>query len=264
MSSILQSLQTNHLIWQANSLNQDPNNSVTSGFAELDGKLNGGWPDKGIIELQCSPIGIGEVRLLLPALRQLSLSKAQGEGLGESREKNQTKPQAKLEESLYIWVAPPGRLNGQVLVEAGLPLANTLVVSGISAKEAFWLSEKSLRSGCCAAVVLWCDELEPNQAKRLQLAAKEGNSLGFVIRPPSKVSQSLPVSVRMVVAPHVQGLQVNISKRLGANPVSPFTVDMSQYWPVLAKVRVESKRTQPKLASVTRLFATQPTAGISQ
>ncbi|NQZ11223.1 MAG: recombinase RecA, partial [Algicola sp.] len=51
MSSILQSLQTNHLIWHANSLTQDPNNSIASGFGELDGKLNGGWPDKGIIEL---------------------------------------------------------------------------------------------------------------------------------------------------------------------------------------------------------------------
>jgi protein ImuA len=256
MSSILQSLQTNHLIWQANSLTQDPDNSITSGFGELDGKLNGGWPDKGIIELQCSPVGIGEVRLLLPALRQLSL----GKGLGKTK----TKPEAKIEELLYIWVAPPGRLNGQVLAEAGLPLANTLVVSGVSAKEAFWLSEKSLRSGCCAAVVLWCDELEPNQAKRLQLAAKEGNSLGFVIRPPSKVTQSLPVSIRMTVAPHVQGLQVNISKRLGGNPVSPFTVDMSQYWPSLTDVkRVETglteSSTQTKLASVIQ-FQTRPSA----
>ncbi|MCJ8270379.1 MAG: translesion DNA synthesis-associated protein ImuA, partial [Psychrosphaera sp.] len=260
MSSILQLLQTKHLIWQANSLSQDPGNSIVSGFSELDGKLNGGWPDKGIIELQCSPLGIGEVRLLLPALRQLSLGKGLGKELG--------KPEAKTQEPLYIWVAPPGRLNGQVLAEAGLPLANTLVASDISAKEAFWLSEKSLRSGCCAAVVLWCDELEPNQAKRLQLAAKEGNSLGFVIRPPSKVKQSLPVSIRMAATPHVQGLQLNITKRLGGNPVSPFMVDMSQYWPELTEPKLTESPKQVKLAPVTRLqtrrSATTQTAGKSR
>ena len=144
--------------------------------------------------------------------------------------------------------------------------ANTLVASDISAKEAFWLSEKCLRSGCCAAVVLWCDELEPNQAKRLQLAAKEGNSLGFVIRPPSKIKQSLPVSIRMAVTPHAQGLQLNITKRLGGNPVSPFMVDMSQYWPDLTAIKQpEAKLTElPKQAKLTPVTRLQPRLAVGK
>ncbi len=219
MTSIIQSLQINQLLWHASHLPGDPDSQVTSGYSQLDGKLNGGWPDKGIVELQADNFGIGEIRLLLPALDRL-----------------------KSKELLYAWISPPGRLNGQALANAGLPLSNTLVATDVSAKEAFWLAEKSLRSGCCAAVILWCDELEPNQARRLQLAAKEGHSLGFIIRRQSRVEQSLPVSVRMTVTPQKQGLQVNIHKRIGGSPTSPFAVDMLSQWPELTQRNVTDNR----------------------
>ena len=210
MISIIQSLQNRHLIWHANDLTQSQDDLINSGYQQLDHKLGGGWPDKGIIELQAQTIGIGEVRLLLPALLHLSQQKL-----------------------LYVWIAPPGRLNAQALAQAGLPLDNMLVATNVDEKEAFWLSEKCLSSGCCAAVILWTQDFEPNQAKRLQLAAKEGSSLGFVIRPPSTIEQSLPISVRMKATANKQGLQLQINKRLGGYPVSPFTLDMRQQWPNL-------------------------------
>jgi cell division inhibitor SulA len=231
MSSILQTLQTNHMIWHANHLALNPDTAIPSGYNPLDSKLDGGWPDKGIVEMQVDTIGIGEVRLLLPALYHLGQKKGLQEG-------QQT--------LLYVWIAPPGRLNAQMLTTAGLPLANTLVATGISAKEAFWLSEQCLRSGCCISVVLWCNSLEPNQAKRLQLAAKEGNCLGFVIRPPTEVEQSLPVSIRIAAGPHAQGLEVNISKRLGGYPVMPFALDMSQRWPELTQPAPVTSLTQQR------------------
>ncbi|MFT4929180.1 MAG: protein ImuA [Phenylobacterium sp.] len=212
MSAILQSLHINQLLWHASHLPSDPNAFVASGYTQLDHKLNGGWPDKGIIELQSDGIGIGEIRLLFPALSQLCDK-----------------------DMLYAWIAPPGRLNGQTLANAGLPLDKTLIATDVSAKESFWLAEKCLRSGCCAAVVLWCNELESTQARRLQLAAKEGNSLGFIIRPQSAVEQSLPVSIRMRATANQQGLNVNIDKRLGGNPVAPFTLNMHEKWPELTQ-----------------------------
>lgn len=230
MSSILQALQINHLLFNASHMPCDPDALLASGYSQLDNKLHGGWPDKGIIELQSDGMGIGEIRLLFPALKQL-----------------------KAKEQLYAWIAPPGRLNGQALANAGLPLANTLIATDVSDKEAFWLAEKSLRSGCCAAVILWCDELEPNQAKRLQLAAKEGHSLGFIIRRQSNVEQSLPVSIRMSTSASKQGLQINIHKRLGGNAAPPFTLDMQSQWPELTQPPAVSPIRQLPINPVTSL-----------
>lgn len=212
MSAIIESLQINHLLCHASHLPGDADTRITSGYTALDSRLNGGWPDSGIVELQSDASGIGEIRLLLPGLQQLSAK-----------------------ERLFAWIAPPGRLNGQALVSAGQSLSNTIVATDVSAKEAFWLAEKSLASGCCAAVILWCDELEPHQAKRLQLAAKEGHCIGFIIRRPSQVEQSLPISLRMRVTPARQGLQLEIHKRLGGDPVMPFAVDMRSLWPELTQ-----------------------------
>lgn len=216
MSSIIQSLQSSRLLWRAGDTVHNQKNTLSSGYSLLDDKLGGGWPDKGIIELQTALIGIGEIRLLLPALKAMQHSEVR-------------------QDKLYLWICPPGRLNAQTLASAGLPLSNTLVASEISCEHAFWVAEQSLRSGCCAAVILWCEQLEPTQAKRLQLAAKEGNSLGILIRPPGNVEQSLPISVRMTLEPHEQGLSVDISKRLGGMPVNTFDLDMSQQWPYLTR-----------------------------
>lgn len=216
MSAIIQSLQSSQLLWRAGEAAEKSGNTLSSGYPQLDGKLGGGWPDKGIVELQTQQTGIGEVRLLLPSLKTIKL-----------RQENQDR--------LFLWVRPPGRLNAQTLSMAGLPLNNTVVATDICPEQGFWIAEQSLRSGCCAVVVMWCESLEPNQAKRLQLAAKEGDSLGVLIRPPSDVEQSLPISLRMSLSPNKHGLAVDINKRLGGNPVGTFALDMTRQWPLLTE-----------------------------
>lgn len=218
MSSIIQALQTNHLLWRATDAEHSGEHQLSSGYALLDAKLGGGWPDKGVIELQSSRLGIGEVRLLLPALKAMAHHETHSQ-------------------RLYLWVNPPGRLNGQALSAADIPLSQTLIARDLTQEQAFWVAEQSLRSGCCCAVILWCDELSPSQAKRLQLAAKEGSSLNVVLRPPSAISQSLPVSMRMRLNSDEYGLKVDITKRVGGYPVMPFALDMTQTWPQLTQKR---------------------------
>lgn len=222
MSAIIQSLQAKQLLWQGNNLPNGHNYSIDTGFDLLNQKLNGGWPRHGVVELQCQMLAIGELRLLFPTLTELAQEQTHSQS--ESRSQSQR---------LFFWISPPAKINPQALAVAGLPLNNMLIATDISHSDGFWLAEQALSSGCCAMVILWCNEISLTQAKRLQFAAKQGACLGVVIRPFSDVEQSLPVAARMRIAPHPQGLSIDIRKRLGGYPVTPFTLDLSSRWPEL-------------------------------
>ena len=68
MSALLEQLARRQLIWQGNN-QQAAYQAVSSGFAELEQKLAGGFPATGLIDIQ-TEYAIGELRLLLPYLVQ--------------------------------------------------------------------------------------------------------------------------------------------------------------------------------------------------
>ena len=210
MSAIIESLQAKQWLWQGNDLPHGLNHSIDTGFNLLNQKLNGGWPRHGVVELQCQQLAIGEIRLLLPGFSELAAK-----------------------ELLYFWIAPPAKISANALSAAKLPLNKMLIADDISQNDSFWLAEQALSSGCCAVVVLWCQQMSLSQAKRLQLAAKQGQCLGVVIRPIADVEQSLPLSARIRLSPHPKGLMLDVHKRLGGYPVAPFVLDLSNHWPEL-------------------------------
>ena len=65
-------------LWRARHLPNEPaRSSHATGFAALDDALHdGGWPAAGLMELLCAGHGIGELRLLMPALARLSQAEA--------------------------------------------------------------------------------------------------------------------------------------------------------------------------------------------
>jgi len=70
MSLSLEDLKTQRVVWSASQSSQlacNAPSNVPSGFSMFDQKL-GGWPSSGLVELQPSASGIGELRLILPAL----------------------------------------------------------------------------------------------------------------------------------------------------------------------------------------------------
>ena len=63
-------------LWRARHLVRGGSRSGhPTGFPELDAELHdGGWPSAGLAEFLCDTPGIGELRLLLPALARRSQS----------------------------------------------------------------------------------------------------------------------------------------------------------------------------------------------
>jgi len=150
---------------------------VPSGLPELDALLPwGGFPRGALSELLIAHDGIGELGLLLPALRSLC----------------QDAPIA-LVQPPYIPYAP-------ALQQAGLPLQRLLWIAP-PRERTLWAAEQCLRAGCLAAVLLWDNGGDERPLRRLQVAAETGNALAFLFRPLKHVHNPSPAALRLQISP---------------------------------------------------------------
>jgi len=208
MNEIIELLQRKNLVWHATG--KMPIKDVTpSGYSELDEKLQGGFPKVGVIEVR-TPIGIGELRLLLPNITQQAQNR------------------------ITVFIQPPGFINAEHMHNQGLDLNNIIIIYPASTKEGLWASEQCLKSGACSSVLFWCQSLEVHQVRRFQAAAELGNCLQFLIKGEQTNSLSIPVSLSMQLSPHPYGIEVSIPKRRGGWPLPEFPLDMSLHWPALS------------------------------
>jgi hypothetical protein len=164
-----------------------------SGFAELDAQLpGGGWPVGAIAELMPELAGIGELRLVTPAL--VALARA----------------------GRYVaWIAPPLLPYAPALAGAGLPLERVLIIRTRDLKESLWAAEQTLRCPLFGAVLGWPAPLTDRNVRRLQLAAEAGGSLGILYRPPQAARELSPAALRLRLSPLIDGLMVEIQKVRG-------------------------------------------------
>ena len=209
MSSILDYLKNKRLVWQANGQAEAPSLSST-GFTELDNALEGGFPTQGMIDIH-SPVGIGEIRLLLPNL----ITRQQ-------------------QERLLVFIAPPLQINAELLAECGFRLDQVLIIEPESKQHALWSAEQCLKSGCCHSVLIWQHNLQVHQVKRLLLAAEQGQALNIVFHHQKSSGVSLPVSLAMRLNASPQGLNIEVTKRKGGWRSEAFHLDMRSHWPELA------------------------------
>lgn len=184
---------------------------IPTGVAALDAALpGGGWPPAALTEVLCDACGIGEVSLLLPALRYLGES---GDWRGRG----------------LLWIDPPGLPYAPALAAAGLDLAVLAVLRPTREEDALWAAEQALRTGGAAAVLLWQgatrgtdSALRYPRLRRLQLAAAAGGGLGFVFAPAAAATASSPAALRIALQATTDGaLSVHLARRRGlARPVT--------------------------------------------
>src|SRR5258706_125495 len=179
-------------IWRADSLNESGSLVVSSGFPALDAGLpGGGWPAGALTEILPAHEGIGELRLLGPAL-------ASRRGLW------------------LAWIAPPHLPYAPALAAAGIDLANLVVVRTASPKETFWAAEQALASNACGAVLAWPRGAKYAELRRLQIAAEGGRAPAFLFRVPEAAGESSPSPLRIALGTSGGGLAVRVVKRRGA------------------------------------------------
>ena len=194
-------------LWRAREFARRASRGIGTGYAALDAALyERGWPRAGLAELLGDAHGIGELRLLMPALAALSRQDA----------------------GWIVWVAPPFVPYAPALQAAGVDLAKVLLVRAKSRGERLWALEQALSHGTCSAVLGWLAEAGFADLRRLQLAARHGRTWGSLFRPASAARQASAAELRLRLAARPNNrLQVAIVKRRGGWPPAAIEVELA-------------------------------------
>ncbi|SIT47201.1 conserved hypothetical protein [Paraburkholderia ribeironis] len=185
------SSQLRRQVWQGNELAESDSRVISSGYAALDRLLPGqGWSAGGLTELLIEHGGVGEVRLLAHALRQLT----------------------RQAERHVMLVAPPYQPCAAALMAWGIDVERVLWVRS-SEDQALWAATQALKQDGIGAVLVWLSNARADKVRRLQVAAQESASLAFVIRPVEAATQSSPAPLRMICEPLLPANAQTINRR---------------------------------------------------
>ena len=177
-------------IWRGRST--APQATLSSGFAALDAALpGGGWPRVGLVEILTPQFGVGELRLLVPVLAQVT----------------QRSPPR-----WVAWVAPPFEPYAPALVARGLALERQLVIRTATV---LWAMEQALGCGACDVALAWVRRAPARSLRRLQLATERGRTLGVLFRNVCAAREASPAVLRLAVEPLHAGVRVTLLKSRG-------------------------------------------------
>lgn len=192
MSAILQPFIENGRLWRGHGM-APRRDALPTGFDALDRVLpGGGWPRAALSEILFPADGVGEMRLLLPALAALG---------------REGRP--------VVLVAPPYLPFPAAWIAANVDLRFLQIVQA-GEHDAMWAAEQCLRSAACTAVLCWPRQADTATLRRLQLAAETGQTIGFLLRPSAAAVQASMAAVRVGIETGPSRLR--ILKCRGGNP----------------------------------------------
>jgi hypothetical protein len=197
---------THPLLWRGQDGGSAAGAAIATGFDALDRYLpGGGWPLTGISEIFIERYGLGELRLLMPALAALSRRAVE-------------------DKQWIVWVAPPFVPYAPALAHHGVDLSRILLVhpSSISkrgskkgsdpnkkrsdpkeadSREALWAVEQVIRSQSSVAALAWVKTADVTALRRLQLGAETYRCWTVLFRPLAAIGQSSPAALRFKLSP---------------------------------------------------------------
>lgn len=202
MNEVDKLLHQSRLLWRGSEIKRYREGacSLSTGYQALDEILpEKGWPQGSLIDLilpwyhQQAVHGVGELRLLLPAMCQLH---TEGKWL--------------------LWINPPYIPYAPALQSAGLSLNRLVLIQNkISRRNKIWAMEKALRTAACGMVLCWIDAMPMAASRRLQLAAEQSGSTGVLFQ--TKMVTASVASLRLKLNPLPQGLLLEVIKARGAS-----------------------------------------------
>jgi protein ImuA len=187
-------------LWRASQLARSHTPTVDTGFPSLSRQLpGGGWPKGTLVDLLVQQSGIGEMRLVAPALAAVAKRR-------------------------IVLLQPPHMPQALALAAMGVPPESALWLRPERTADALWAAEQVLRSGGCGALLFWPGQssnsarqqhVRADSLRRLHLAAQQGETLFFVFRPLGAEVDASPAPLRLSVRPAPGGINVGFVKRQG-------------------------------------------------
>jgi len=180
------------LLWRGSQLARNSRPGLDTGHAGLSRQLpDGGWPLGSLTELLLPRPGIGEIRLLLPALRRLPVQRS------------------------IVLLHPPQQPSIQAWQAQGIPSRQLLWIAPAQAADGLWAAEQILKQGHCAALLYWPSRPPATALRRLHLAAQAGDTAFFAFRHAEAAHAASPAPLRLLLHPAGDQLRVDILKRRG-------------------------------------------------
>ena len=225
----------NPLLWRGDSLART-DDVIGSGFAALDAELpGGGWPRGALTELLFDEEGIGELRLLAPALKRLAQS---GEAI--------------------VLAGPPHIPYAPALAGCGIDPGRVTVIDA-DGRNGWWAAEQVLRSNSAGALLFWPEAASDQRERRLQLASQEGGTLAFLFTRTARAAQPSPAPLRIRLLRAANHLHIVVFKRRGGVMNKPLLLEVSVTHPSAGKNGPAESVIRP-LAKPDRLRASRSVA----
>jgi protein ImuA len=185
-------LETLHpSLWRASQLGRSRTRCEDTGHPSLSNLLpGGGWPTGTLVDLLVQQPGIGEMRLLAPALARAS-------------------------DRRIVMLQPPHPPQTLALARLGLSPSSLLWLRAERTADALWAAEQVLRSGSCGALLCWQNQIRADSLRRLHLAAQAGETLFFMMRPLAAAMDPSPAPLRLGLRPKASGIEIEFVKRQG-------------------------------------------------
>ncbi len=214
MNPILHDLHNKQWVWTAaHAKQQQPKQTLTTGYPSLDKVLTGGFPRAGMIHLH-SPLGCGELRLMLSVLRNIKQADAQ-HGNSVSSEK------------LLVFIDPPFELNAEFLLAHHISLEQLIIVRANTGEECLWSAEQCAKSGACDSIFLWHSNLKHIQVKKLEHAAQQGQCHCIWMHNTQLINHRSVSSNRTNNKQRFDSLSKDISKQTNALSNLPLSLSLS-------------------------------------
>lgn len=260
-------------LWRASQIGGAAQRTTASGFDALDAQLpGGGWPHGTLTELLLAQAGVGELRLLAPALAALAPGPTDAAPGGMAAGGGSRGRAAGSDQGRCVMLFdPPAGLSAWALVQCGLSSRHWLVVQARASQGAvphasprsanrlspllpsadlLWALEQSLKSGHVGAILAWLPlNLRADALRRLQIAAQAHDGPVFVFRDAQARSKPSPAPLRLLLQPAgVDGLSLRLLKRRGPPLAQPLRL-------VLPSVLSPHQQAQAQARDLTRQAA---------
>lgn len=178
-------------LWRASQLARGSARTVDCGHPALALQLpGGGWPSGALVDLMMPTPGIGEIRLLAPALAEVA---QRGIAL----------------------LQPPQTPQALAFAALGVPPSKLIWLKPQKTGDALWAAEEVLKSGAVGALLFWLNHARNDGLRRLHLAAQGSETLFFLMRPLASAQDASPAPLRLSLHPVLDGLEVGFVKRKG-------------------------------------------------